>query len=258
MSGTGWLGAIMATAGLVLPMAFSPAHAAAASDDRIPTSAGDLAIHAIHHAAMTLTWNGIVILVDPAPDPAGPKAADPVAEFKALPAPNVILYTHDHADHYNVDVLTAVAGKATIVAPKEVADKIPDSLKGQIKVMANGDTGTVDGIPIQAVAMYNTTPERLSYHPRGGGNGYVLSLGGKRIYIAGDTEETPEMRALTGIDVVFLPMNLPFTMDIDHAAQAVRDFRPKIVYPYHYAGSDVQAFKAKVGKAADVRLLKWY
>jgi L-ascorbate metabolism protein UlaG (beta-lactamase superfamily) len=124
--------------------------------------------------------------------------------------------------------------------------------------MANGDKTTIAGVSIEAFPMYNTTPDRLKYHPKGDGNGYILTIGGKRIYIAGDTEETPEMRAITNIDVAFLPMNLPFTMDIRHAAQAVKDFKPKVVYPYHYRGSDVEAFKTMVGDAADVRLLKWY
>jgi L-ascorbate metabolism protein UlaG (beta-lactamase superfamily) len=231
---------------------------AAPSDDSIATADGALAIHAIHHAALTLTWNNVHILVDPAPNPAAPKGGDPVAEFKAMPPPDLILYTHDHGDHFDADVLTAIAGKATIIAPQEVATKIPAALKDQTEVLANGDKTTFKAISIEAVAMYNTTPERLSYHPKGGGNGYVLTIGAKRIYVAGDTEETPEMDALTGIDVAFVPMNLPYTMDVDHAAQAVKDFRPKIVYPYHYSGSDVNAFKAAVGDATDVRLLKWY
>jgi L-ascorbate metabolism protein UlaG (beta-lactamase superfamily) len=243
-----------ALAGIALTMACLPALA----DDMIATAKGDLAIHPFHHASMLLTWNGVHILVDPAPAFGGPKGTDITAEYKATAAPDVILYTHDHGDHFNADILSAVAGKATIVAPKELADKIPAALKGQVKVLANGDTAELDGVPIEAVAMYNTTAERLKFHPQGGGNGYVLTLADKRVYIAGDTEETPEMKALANIDVAFLPMNLPYTMDIEHAAQAVKDFRPKIVYPYHYSGSDVTAFKTLVGDAAEVRLLEWY
>jgi L-ascorbate metabolism protein UlaG (beta-lactamase superfamily) len=170
----------------------------------------------------------------------------------------LILITHDHPDHFNVPILEAVSGGATIVAPKKVFDQMPADLQAKTKIMANSETATVVGVPIAAVAMYNTSPDRLKYHPKGDGNGYVLTLGGKRIYIAGDTEETSEMRALKDIDVAFLPMNLPFTMDVEHAAEAVKDFRPKVVYPYHYKGSDVAKFKTLVGSAADVRLLKWY
>lgn len=241
-----------------LVIAGANAASAAPSDDVIPTAVGDVQLHAIHHAAFTLTWKGTTVLVDPAPPQGGAAPADVTAEYRALAKPQLILLTHDHPDHFNVAILAAVAGGATIVAPQEVFDAMPADLKAKTKVMANGDTATVAGVPIEAVAMYNTTADRVQYHPKGGGNGYILSIGGKRIYIAGDTEETPEMKALKDIDVVFLPMNLPYTMDVEHAAQAVKDFRPKVVYPYHYRGSDVAKFKTLVGDAADVRLLKWY
>jgi L-ascorbate metabolism protein UlaG (beta-lactamase superfamily) len=243
---------------LVFAVANPAAALAAPSDDLIPTAVGDVRLHAVHHAAFTLTLNGLTILVDPAPPQGGAAPADVTAEYRALAKPQLILLTHDHPDHFNVPILEAVAGGATIVAPQEVFDKMPADLQAKTKVFANDETATVAGVPIEAVAMYNTTADRLIYHPPGGGNGYILAIGGKRIYIAGDTEETPEMRALKDIDVVFLPMNPPYTMDIEHAAQAVKDFRPKVVYPYHYRGSDVAKFKALVGDAADVRLLKWY
>jgi L-ascorbate metabolism protein UlaG (beta-lactamase superfamily) len=230
--------------------------AVALADDTIPADNGDISVHPIHHAAVLLTWNGVKVLADPAPMG---KPADPVAEFKALGTPDIILITHEHPDHFNVDVLKGVTGDATtLLVPQSVFDKLPDDLKGKAKVMTTGATMTVKDIPIEAVPAYNTTPDRQKYHPQGRDNGYVLTLGGKRIYLAGDTEDTPEMKALTNIDAAFLPMNLPYTMDIDHAADAVKAFKPKIVYPYHYGDSDVNAFKAKVGDAADVRLLKWY
>jgi L-ascorbate metabolism protein UlaG (beta-lactamase superfamily) len=229
--------------------------ALAQSDDTLATSAGEVAIHAIHHASLTLTFNGTTILVDPAP--LGQGAADP-AEFTALPAPALILVTHEHGDHFNVPILQAVSGNATIVAPQSAADKMPDDLKAKTKVMKNGDTMEAAGVKIEAVPAYNTTADRTKFHPKDRDNGYVLTFGDKRVYIAGDTEDTPEMRALTNIDVAFLPMNLPYTMDIEHAADAVKAFKPKVVYPYHYGDSDVAKFKALVGDAADVRLLAWY
>lgn len=180
------------------------------------------------------------------------------AEYTAASAPDVILVTHEHPDHFNVDILEAVVGDATIVAPQSVVDKMPDGLKAKAKVMANGDTATLADIPIEAIPAYNITEDRLQYHPKGCDNGYVLTLGGKRVYISGDTEDTPAMRALQNIDVAFLPMNLPYTMDVGHAASAVKAFKPGIVYPYHYGESDVNAFKTMVGDASDVRLLKWY
>ena len=243
-------------AAIVLAATALPAFA----DDRIATDKGDLVIHPFHHASMLITWNGIHILVDPAPVMGGPKPADITAEYKAEPTPDLILVTHEHPDHFNVPILEAVTGADTVlVTCQDVADKMPGDLKAKTKILANGASLTVKGVPITAVPAYNTTPERMKFHPEARhDNGYVLTLGGKRIYIAGDTEETPEMKALKNIDAAFLPMNLPYTMTIEQAAQAVKDFRPKIVYPYHYAGSDVKAFKTLVGDAADVRLLKWY
>jgi len=125
-------------------------------------------------------------------------------------------------------------------------------------VMNNGDTGTVDRLPVTAVAAYNLSADKQRYHPKGRGNGYVLSFGDKKIYIAGDTENTPEMAALTGIDVAFLPMNQPYTMTPEQAAEAVKAFKPKVVYPYHYKGTDPQKFADLVGSAAEVRLRDWY
>src|SRR4029077_15957545 len=138
-------------------------------------------------AALTLTWKGKTILVDAAPMPGGALPADPSAEDKALPRPEIILVTPDPPDHFNADILAAVAGPhTTLVVPQEVADKLPAALKSNAKVLGHGQSMTVDGVPIEATAMYNTTPDREKFHPKGGGNGYVLAIGGKRIYIAGD------------------------------------------------------------------------
>jgi L-ascorbate metabolism protein UlaG (beta-lactamase superfamily) len=247
----------VATAGAFLASVL-PA-AAAMSDDSLATSKGDVVIHPIHHAALTLTWNGKTILVDPAPPQGDTPPADPTAEYKALPPPDVILVTHDHPDHFNAEILTAVVGaNATLIVPQEVADKLPQALKSRAKVIGNGETATVGDIQIEATPMYNTTPDRTQYHPKGGGNGYVLSLGGKRIYVAGDTEEAPELKSLPNIDIAFIPMNLPYTQTVEAAAQWVKDFKPKVVYPYHYQGSDVNAFARLVGNASEVRLRKWY
>ncbi len=240
-------------AGIALTVMAQPGAVFAAeapSDDVVMTDQGDLTVHAFHHASMMLTWNGIHILVDPAPPFGAPAAGDIAAEYTAAAAPDIILVTHDHGDHFNVPILRAVAADGTmLVAPQAVVAKMPADLKTRTEVMANGDTMTAKGISIEAVPAYNTTAGRTQYHPKGRGNGYVLTLGDQRIYIAGDTEETPAMKGLKAIDVAFLPMNLPYTMDVDHAAAAVKDFRPKIVYPYHYSGSDVNAFKTMVGNA---------
>ncbi len=241
------------------PPAAVAAPALSAGANVVATSIGDLIIHPIHHASMVLEWNGMNILVDPAPPPGGvPEGVDATAEFTALAQPDLILVTDVHGDHLSADVLSAVSGAAPIVAPQAVADELPDALQAMTQVVANGESVTVQGIQIEAVPMYNLTEERLMYHDPGRGNGYVLTLGDTRVYIAGDTEDIPEMRALADIDVAFVPMNLPYTMTPEQAADAVVEFQPTVVYPYHYGMSDLNVFVANVGNASEVRLLEWY
>ena len=154
-----------------------------------------------------------------------------------------------------------------LVAPEAVVAKMNDTLKnsGNVIVLANGQKTMQGGIEIAAIPMYNLPESLTAMHTKGRGNGYVLVVGGKKIYLSGDTQGIPEMRALTGIDIAFVCMNLPYTMDINEAADAVLAFKPHIIYPYHYRGqggfSDVAAFKAKV-EAGDmnieVRLRNWY
>lgn len=220
--------------------------------DHVPTSAGDLVIHPINHATFALAWNGKSIYVDPV---GGAK------RFQDLPSPDLILLTDIHGDHLDPATLSAlVKPSTTVVAPRAVQTKLPQALQQQTTVLANGDTKPVLGLTIVALPMYNTTPDRLRFHEKGRGNGYLLTLGEKRVYISGDTEDIPEMRALTNIDVAFLCMNLPYTMTVEQAADAVRAFKPKIVYPYHDRGSDVQKFKQLVGdnQGVEVRLRDWY
>jgi len=250
-------GSLLAATLLTLSMHF-PAAAQEMSDSTIMTSQGDLVVHAIHHASLTLTWLDTTVLVDPAPAMGAAEGSDVTAEYKALPAPDLILVTHEHPDHFNVDILKAIAD-APIIAPQSVVDKMPEDLKARTTALANGQSKKIsDTLTIEAVPAYNLTEDRLKYHPKGRDNGYVLTFGNTRVYVAGDTEDTPEMRAMTGIDAAFIPMNLPYTMDVDHAADAVKAFKPAIVFPYHYGESDVNKFKEQVGDASEVRLLKWY
>src|SRR4029079_8925871 len=161
----------------------------------------------------------------------------------------------------NADTLKAVARENTkIVVPKAVAEQLPPELKSKAVVIADGEEKEVQGVGIEAVPMYNLTADRLKFHSKGRGNGYVLTLGGKRIYISGDTEDIPEMRALKNIDVAFVCMNLPYTMTVEQAASAVKEFKPKIIYPYHYGKSDTEKFKQLVGSdsGVEVRLRDWY
>ena len=220
------------------------------SGDRSSIDGAELIVHPINHATFAMGWNGKTIFVDPV------GGGD---RFAGLPAPDLILVTDIHGDHLDVETLQAVAGAGTrIVAPAEVAAKLPAGLAGNTTVLANGDTGSMLGFSIEAVPMYNLTEDRLKYHARGRGNGYVLALDGVRVYVSGDTEDIPEMRALEDIDVAFVCFNLPYTMTEEQAASAVREFAPDIVYPYHFRGSDVDEFARLVGDVSEVRVLDWY
>ena len=219
--------------------------------DKIATRDGDLVVHPINHATFVMAWKDKTIYFDPV---GGGK------RFDGLPKPALILVTDIHGDHLDAATLEAVVGGAMIVAPAAVAEKLPEQLRKQTTVLANGETKSIAGVSIEAVPMYNLTADRLKFHTKGRGNGYVVALGGKRVYISGDTEDIPEMRALKKIDVAFVCMNLPYTMTVEQAAAAVREFKPKIVYPYHYRGSDTEKFKQLVGNdsGVEVRLRDWY
>ena len=225
--------------------------------DKIETSSGPLMIQPINHGTLVLTWNNKTIYIDPYPNA---KAFDGIA-----PA-DLILITDIHGDHLNAETLNAIeTSKAKLIVPQAVADQLPEKLKGKGTVLANGKKITEAGITISAIPMYNLPEAPDSRHTKGRGNGYVLSLGGKTVYISGDTEDISEMRALKNIDVAFVCMNLPYTMDIEQASSAVLEFKPKIVYPYHYRGqgglNDVEGFKKlvnAVNPSIDVRLRNWY
>jgi L-ascorbate metabolism protein UlaG (beta-lactamase superfamily) len=220
--------------------------------DRIETTQGDLVVHPILHGTVIFEWDGKTIYMDPW------GSAD---LYEGKPVPDVILITHPHGDHLSPDTLAALDTRsATFYVPQAVADKMPEQYLEQTTVMANGDKIEVAGILINAVPMYNL-PEEGARHAKGWGNGYVLSMGGKDIYVSGDTEGIPEMRDLKGIDVAFVCMNLPYTMEINQASEAVLDFEPAIVYPYHHRGQDIEAFKGLVdagNKNIEVRLKNWY
>lgn len=213
---------------------------------------GGLRIHAIDHATMALTAGGTTVYVDP---------VGGAERFADLPRPDLVLVTDVHGDHLDADTLAALGGPAlALAAPQAVVDQL-----GYGTAMGNGagwnqtgDHGTWD---LRAVPMYNLTEERLKYHPKGRGNGYLLELGGELIYISGDTEDIPEMRALEDIDVAFVCMNLPYTMTVEQAADAVIEFAPRVVVPYHHRGSDVERFEALV-RAGDPSIgvvrLDWY
>lgn len=222
----------------------------------IRTGAGSLVIHPIEHATFVMEWNGKTIAVDPV------GGAEPFADY---PSADLILITDIHGDHLSAETVAALASKSTtVVAPAAVAEELPEGDWAEVKALANGASITWQGVTVEGVPMYNLDPERQKFHPKGRGNGYLLTLGGKRVYISGDTEDIPEMRALENIDAAIVCMNLPYTMDVEAAADAVLEFAPKIVYPYHFRGtdgmSDLEKFTALVAAnpAIDVRVLEWY
>ncbi|MEO6838026.1 MAG: MBL fold metallo-hydrolase [Ginsengibacter sp.] len=225
--------------------------------DIILTPKGNVSIQPVFHASLVLEFNKVTIYVDPI------NGAD---TYKDMKKPDIVLITHIHGDHFDMKTLSALdLSHATLVVPQSVAEKMPDEWKNKIVVLQNGSSTVQHAIPITAIAMYNMPGDSILYHPKGKGNGYVLNLGGKRFYISGDTQATPEMRSLKDIDVAFVCMNLPYTMDVEEAASGVLAFKPKIVYPYHYRTpkgfSDVEKFKSLVNAgdpSIDVRLRNWY
>ena len=222
----------------------------------IPTNSGALVIHPIEHATFVIEWNGKTIAVDPV---GGAEA------FVDFPSADLILITDIHGDHLSNETVAALASvSTTVVAPAAVAEELPQGDWAQVKVLANGASTTWQGVSIEAVPMYNLDPQKQKFHPKGRGNGYLLTIGGTRVYISGDTEDIPEMRALRNIDAAFVCMNLPYTMDVEAAADSVLEFQPKVVFPYHYRGtdgmSDLGEFRSLVAEnpAIDVRVLAWY
>jgi len=217
----------------------------------------DIKIIPIEHATAVLEWNEITIYIDPV---GGKKA------FEGQKIPDLILITDIHGDHFSLETLQELdTHKAKIMVPQAVADKMPQEFTPQIDVLHNGDSKERYEITVEAVPMYNLREEALKFHSKGRGNGYVLNIDGQRLYFSGDTEDIPEMRALKNIDKAFVCMNLPYTMNVYSAADAVLAFQPKEVYPYHYRGrpnvSDVKMFKTIVNNGnpnIEVVQLDWY
>lgn len=196
--------------------------------DTEKTSAGPLTITCIGHGTLMFSFKGLTIHIDP---------VTREADYHLMPKADIILVTHEHGDHLDLDAVSQISKKGTVfIATKSCADR-----GAACRVMHNGDEMTVKGIRIRAVPAYNIMHKRDNgqpFHPEGVGNGYILTFGDKNIYVAGDTENTPEMKALSNIDIAFLPMNLPYTMTPEMVADAAKAFRPAILYPYHYGNTD--------------------
>lgn len=212
--------------------------------DVLPTSEGDLAITFLGHGSLMMTFNAQVIYIDP---------FSRVADYGALPAADLILITHEHRDHLDPEAIAQVRTDETEIVLTEICAQQFD---GGI-VMRNGDERTVAGIHIEATPAYNLIHKRESgepFHPKGAGNGYILTFGDQRVYIAGDTENIPEMKSLEGIDCAFLPMNLPYTMTPEMVAEAAQAFRPAILYPYHYGSTDTSQLEALLRNEDDIEV----
>jgi L-ascorbate metabolism protein UlaG (beta-lactamase superfamily) len=222
--------------------------AAGATSEEFPTSGGGVRIAPVRHASLTIEGGGMVIQVDPWG----------ASHYASAPAADLILLTHDHGDHLDLEAIAKLRKASTIVAgPAAVVEKVSGAV-----LLSNGETKNFGKWKVEAIPAYNLKrmrPDGKPFHPRGEGNGYVLSFADKRFYIAGDTEGTPQMRALKNIDVAFVCMNLPYTMTPEEAADAVRAFKPKVVYPYHSRGTDLTIFeKSLAGSGIEVRIRNWY
>ncbi|MEJ2235128.1 MAG: MBL fold metallo-hydrolase [Syntrophobacterales bacterium] len=213
---------------LVFGILFSTLAQAGFETDVIETSGGKLHIIFIGHGTLMFTFGGKVIHVDPVSEE---------ADYAKMPKADLILITHEHRDHLDPQAVEIIRTEKTSIVLTEVC---ASRVRGGV-VMKNGDVQTIAGLTIEAVPAYNLVHMRSSgvpFHPKGVGNGYVITFGDKRVYVAGDTENVPEMKNLERIDIAFLPMNLPYTMTPEMVADAAKAFKPKILYPYHYGKTD--------------------
>ncbi len=222
--------------------------AASFEKDVIPTSAGELSVTFVGHGSLVFGFGGKTIHVDP---------FSKLADYRALPKADLVLITHAHPDHLDPAALAAVRKPETLVV---VAPDCEGKVEGAL-TLANGEKKTLVGVEVTAVPAYNLVqmrPDGSPFHAKGRGNGYLLAFGDTRVYVAGDTENVPEMKALQNVAVAFLPMNLPYTMTPEMVADAARAFRPRILYPYHFGETDPARLVAllKDEKGIEVRVRK--
>ena len=228
----------------VVLMGFAAAARGDFKTDTIKTSQGNLEITFLGHASLMFGFKGKIIHVDP---------FGPMADYSKLPKADMVLLTHHHRDHLDPKALESIRTQKTILVLTEAC---AEKIKGGT-VMKNGDIKTIGGFKIESIPAYNlvhTRSEGTPYHPKGIGNGYIITFGDKRVYVAGDTENTPEMKSLKNIDVAFLPMNVPYTMTPEMVADAAKAFRPAILYPYHYRGTDPKKLKELLKNEKDINV----
>lgn len=210
------------------------------TDSFTTTDGKSLEITFIKHGSLAICFDGHPIYIDP---------VSAYADYSTLPKADVILITHEHHDHFDPQAIAALATPHTRI----ITNKAVQQLLGKGKIMQNGDKWQIENwMEIQAFPAYNTSPEREIYHPRGRDNGFILALGGTRIYIAGDTEDIPEMQQAGPIDIAFLPVNQPYTMTVPQAARAARMIKPHILYPYHYGETPILQLKEELKNDQDI------
>ena len=207
----------------------------------LTTKDGDqIKITLFKHASLALQYNGMEIYVDPVT-----KFGDMEIDYSSMPKADYILVTHEHHDHLDPLAIEELSKPDT----KIILNATSEKQLGKGVIMANNQEMKLEnGVILESVAAYNTTPGREKFHPKGNGNGYVLDFDGTRIYIAGDTEDIPEMANLKGIDLAFLPVNQPYTMTVDQAEKAALMIKPKILIPYHYSNTPIEELKEKLDK----------
>ena len=213
-------------------------------EDIIPTSQDQLITTFVGHGTLMFRLGETVLHVDP---------VSSEADYSKMPKGDIILVTHEHGDHLDPEAIEMVRKKGTTIL---LTEKCSPTVTGAM-VMRNGDVRTTEGLRIEAVPAYNIVHKRPSgqpFHPRGEGNGYVITFGDKRVYVAGDSENVPEMNHLQNIDVAFLPMNLPYTMTPKMVADAARAFRPKILYPYHFGKTDTSELVKLMAEQEDIEV----
>lgn len=215
--------------------------------DQFDTKGGELAINFVNHGSIFFEYNGKVIHVDP---------VTRMGDYNNYPDADLILITHHHGDHLDLNAINLLKKENTKIILTQKCQEMSENLS-DIIVMKNGDVLTINQLEIEAIPAYNIKHKRQNgdpFHPQGEGNGYIINFGNKKVLVAGDTENTPEIKALKDIEIAFLPMNLPYTMTPEMVADAAKAFKPKVLYPYHYGKTDTSKLVELLKEEKDIEV----